>query len=132
MVFIAITRHLRCGYTRQAKLCGDYGKLSCVWRISIEKNVADTSVPDPGERVAPFLRDYNEPFRLRIQHRQITGAISIDHYYTVQPQVRPVHNVYPMRAVAQEQVAKRLRVFHVFDGELDGLHIKSFHFYETT
>ena len=127
MESIAIARRLRSSHHRQAELRGNYGKLSCVWRISIEKDVADPGVPDPGERVASFVRDYNEPFRLRIQHGQITRAVSINHYFTVQPQVRPVHNVYPMCAVAQEEVAKRLRVFHVSDGELDGLHIKSFH-----
>ena len=131
MMSIAIARRLRSSHHRQTELCGDYGKLSCVWRISIEKDVAHAGVPDPGERVAPFVRYYNEPFRLRIQHRQITVAISINHYYSVQPQVRPVNNVYPMCAVAQEQVAKRLGVFHVSDGELDGLHIKSFHLRRT-
>ena len=123
MAPIAIARHLRSSCTRQAELCGDYGKLSRVWRISIEKDMADPGVPDPGERVASFVRDYNEPFRLRIQHGQVNGAISVNHYYTVQPQVRPVHHIYPVCAVAQEEVAKRLRVFHVSDGELDGLHI---------
>jgi len=123
MMSIAIARRLRSSHHRQAELCGDYGELSCVWRVSIEKDVADAGIPDPGERVASFVCDYNEPFRLRIQHGQVTGAISIDHYYTVQPQVRPVHHIYPVCAVAQEEVAKRLRVFHVSDGELDGLHI---------
>jgi hypothetical protein len=122
MVSIAIARHLRSSCTRQAELCGDYGELSCVWRISIKKDVADAGVPDPGERVASFVRDYNEPFRIQIQRRQITGAISIDHYYAIQPQVRLIHQVYPMCAITQEQVAKRLRVFRVSDSELDGPH----------
>jgi hypothetical protein len=68
MVSIAFARRLQSSRNRQAKFCGDYGKLSRVWRISIKKDVADAGVPDPGERVASFVRDYNEPFRFRIQH----------------------------------------------------------------
>jgi len=82
----------------------------------------DARIPYTRQGVAPFVRNDDEAFRLLIEHRQVFRTIAVHYDNPVQSQVRDIHQIDSMRAIAQQQVAKRLRVFRVSDGELDGLH----------
>jgi len=75
----------------QAQFSGDDGELRGKGRVFLKNDMPDARIPHSGEIFCRPARDYYEPFRFRIVLSQISKLILIDHHYSFQPQIWPIH-----------------------------------------
>ena len=107
----------------QAQFDGDNGQLGRAGRIALEHDVPNTRIPKARKQIRSFGRDHDEPFGLLFARRKAVELTFMDHYNSIDPQVRLVNQVNPVSAITQQGSTQGLCEFRIPNGELNGFHI---------
>jgi len=106
----------------QAQLGRQNGHSHCSRRVSLEHDVHNASLPDPGQIGARFGCHDDQAISPASQRAGFLQVVYVHYNHARDGQIWTLHQVNLMYAVSQKQFTEGIRMLGITYGQLDGLH----------